>query len=598
MSRLTPIFILCALCACAGSGTDDGADNNGTNNGANNGPANNGQANNGTNNGANNGANNGPANNGANNGPANNGPANNGPANNGGGVTYHGQIRAVFQTECVTCHSEGGIGPFRLDYDAAQWQAGTPWWAPVAMEAVTSGTMPPWQPADGCRDIEHTRTLSDAQRELLGAWAAAGFPEGNPASYVPPTVDPGAELPPLDLTLDAGVDYAANPNLPDDYRCLLLDHTFTQDTFVTGSMVLPGQRATVHHVLVYRIDASDVAAAVAQDAQEPGPGYTCFGGTGASGGGPVAGWVPGSVASRYPAGSAIVVPSGSRLVMQVHYNTLAVPGDPPADRTRVGLWTLPQGQVPTRQVIIAGFPDASIRIDAGDAHSVHVREFDLPGGARIIGAAPHMHTLGTAIRSELLHDDGQVSCVVDIPDWDFNWQQFYQFEPDAFLTTQPGDKHRLTCVYDNSPANQPVINGEQREPRDVRWGEGTLDEMCLSYLVADYPYVRPPTAQCAEFPSCVDSCAADDTRCYVGCVQGSEPSCASCLVNQTAQCAQGVCTTQLVAVSQCIDGCGGNLYECLVGDCLPAMTDLYTCQRPALLDGTCNAQLAQCGVRF
>ncbi len=588
MSRLYPLMLVVALAACGGDGTAEGdaAGNNGNNGAGNNG-----------NNGA---GNNGPANNGpANNGPANNGPANNGPANNGdGAVTYHTHVRAILESRCVSCHTQGGIGPFALGYDAAEWEAGAAWWAQSAVDAVGGGTMPPWQPADGCRDIEHARQLSSEERATIAQWADEGFVAGDSGSYVPPVVDPGTELPPLDLTLDAGMAYAANPNLPDDYRCLLLDHTFAEDTFVTGSTVIPGQRATVHHVLVYRIDASDVPAAVEKDAAEPGPGYTCFGGTGASGGGPVAGWVPGSVPARYPEGSAIVVPAGSRLVMQIHYNTLAVSGDPPPDRTQVGLWTLPRGQVPARQVVIAGFPDPSIRIDAGDANSVHTREFDLPAGARLIGAAPHMHTLGTAIRSEIVHEGGESSCVIDVPAWDFNWQQFYQFEPASFYTTRPGDKHRLTCVYDNSPANQPVINGEQREPRDVRWGEGTLDEMCLNYLIADYPYVRSPTAECSEFPSCVQSCGADDTRCYVGCVQGSVPSCANCLVNQTAQCAQNVCRSELVGVTQCLDGCDGTLYECLLGDCLPPMSALYRCQRPTLLDGACNAQLAQCGTSF
>jgi len=44
---------------------------------------------------------------------------------------------------------------------------------------------------------------------------------------------------------------------------------------------------------------------------------------------------------------------------------------------------------------------------------------------------------------------------------------------------------RLTCRYDNSPDNQPIVNGEQVAPRDVRWGEGTLDEMCLLYMTVE-----------------------------------------------------------------------------------------------------------------
>jgi hypothetical protein len=41
---------------------------------------------------------------------------------------------------------------------------------------------------------------------------------------------------------------------------------------------------------------------------------------------------------------------------------------------------------------------------------------------------------------------------------------------------------QLTCEYDNSAANQPVIDGVQQPPKDVAWGEGTADEMCLNYF--------------------------------------------------------------------------------------------------------------------
>jgi hypothetical protein len=283
--------------------------------------------------------------------------------------------------------------------------------------------------------------------------------------------------------------------------------------------------------------------------------------------------------------------------MQMHYNTLNV-DQANEDATEIGLWTLPQGQTPQRQVVVAGFPNTGIMIPSGDPSSSHDRDFDLPAGVRIIGAAPHMHTLGTSIKSVIEHADGETSCVVDIPAWDFNWQQFYQFSPEAFLTTQPGDVHKLNCVYDNSVANQPVINGEQIEPRDVRWGEGTLDEMCLSYLMVDYPFEAEGTAQCTDWPDCVRGCGADDGQCYLGCLAGADSDCQSCLVSQTAQCARSGCSAELQGVTECLDTCGDGLFVCLTGECADPMDALYVCQRPELLGGQCNEELSECGVEF
>ena len=50
-----------------------------------------------------------------------------------------------------------------------------------------------------------------------------------------------------------------------------------------------------------------------------------------------------------------------------------------------------------------------------------------------------------------------------------------------------GDELRLQCHFDNSAGNQPVVDGVPEEPRDIHWGEGTTDEMCLGMLQITRP---------------------------------------------------------------------------------------------------------------
>lgn len=93
-------------------------------------------------------------------------------------------------------------------------------------------------------------------------------------------------------------------------------------------------------------------------------------------------------------------------------------------------------------------------------------------------AGHHMHELGESQRTELQHADGTSSCLLDTPEWDFAWQGRYTFADP--ITFGPGDTLWMGCTWDNSPSNQPIIDGAVREPVDVEWGEGTSDEMCLS----------------------------------------------------------------------------------------------------------------------
>lgn len=87
-----------------------------------------------------------------------------------------------------------------------------------------------------------------------------------------------------------------------------------------------------------------------------------------------------------------------------------------------------------------------------------------------------MHTLGRGLRVELVQDEAPAACLLDIPRWDFNWQMFYNYQ-DGPVEITPNDTVRITCDYDTSSRTATVT-----------WGQGTLDEMCLSFL---YTTPRP-----------------------------------------------------------------------------------------------------------
>jgi hypothetical protein len=104
-------------------------------------------------------------------------------------------------------------------------------------------------------------------------------------------------------------------------------------------------------------------------------------------------------------------------------------------------------------------------------------------GMTLYSASLHMHLLGKAARLEILRGDGvNKECLLDIPQWNFHWQRSYGFlQPKKF---RPGDRLNVRCQWDNSAEAQPIIGGVKQTPRDVQWGEGTGDEMCLGVMYA------------------------------------------------------------------------------------------------------------------
>ena len=393
-------------------------------------------------------------------------------------VDYHHDAAAVLERYCTTCHTEGGIGPLALtDYASAKRYAG------AIKGAVQSERMPPWLPGDGSMQLRYSRKMRPQDRELLLRWLDTGLAEGDPASGRRTDIPPAETVaaPRADLVADPGRVYQPDNSRSDDYHCFVFDPKLAADTFMQAATVVPGNRAIVHHVLLFEVLAGDADEIRRLDAG--GQGYPCFGGPGGSGRPTtLLGWAPGGVPLRVPEGTALRIHQGSLLVMQVHYNTLAKNGQ--GDRSVVQLELSATPPLHELRVVPIANPK-QLRIPAGDPSAKQlitapvslIESFmQMPiGDLTIYANAPHMHLLGTRIVTSI----GDKT-LVEIPRWDFHWQQAYTLQTP--VTVHSNDTIQVECTYDNRQTNQPVIGGVQQPSRDVTWGEGTLDEMCLSFL--------------------------------------------------------------------------------------------------------------------
>ncbi len=311
----------------------------------------------------------------------------------------------------------------------------------------------------------------------------------------------------------------------DDYRCFLLDPRLDRDAFLTGIDVLPGSPEVVHHVILFRVPPSSVAAAEARDAAEDGPGWTCFGDSGVGGTAGsslddapwIGAWAPGGGESVLARDVGIPMQRGSRVVMQVHYNLLAgerpdvtaarlrlAPGDADLAPLRTMLLPAPV-ELPCRAGHVdsplcerdAAVADATERFGAPGqtANLLHLLCGTAPPGpvqscdrtirqpATVRAVAGHMHLLGRSIRVELDPGTPQARTLLDIPVWDFDDQGSRPVRP---VRLRAGDTVRVTCRHDQGLRDLlPAFEGQPE--RWVVWGEGTTDEMCLGLLMVTRP---------------------------------------------------------------------------------------------------------------
>ena len=528
-----------------------------------------------------------------------NNSANNSANNDLSGPTWHTDIKPILDKRCTGCHAEGAIGQDFARFDSYEESER---YIEIGLSAISRGVMPPWSPAvDTCRPYQLERVIPQDEVDLLQAWVDAGKAEGDPADAVESDLPkhPREILGEPTIRTTIGGEFLPPDDEPDHHQCFVLPQTFDQETWFNLVDIIPGNDTIVHHVLLYQITAADVPTVQALDDADPSLGYSCFGGTGANGTTVLGAWVPGSVPIMLPEDAAFVLNAGNRIVVDLHYNVLSSDGNP--DETAFEFWTL--DTAPKEAIQLKAFREGQLDIPPGEERHLESATFTQRGDttSRIIGVAPHMHLLGTETRMYLDKSEGGQECIIDIPKWDFDWQQVYRFAPGDEVLWEPGDTLHLECVYNNTMANQPSINGEQpAEPRTVRWGDGTLDEMCISYLMFIEPYqgAPEPTGElCSTFNECYADCAFGTTGCALYCSGLEGNACGSCLQTEFVACVRGDCQAELGAMATCLGDCNNNL-TCVRDNCTEVVTALDTCAEPVIEAGQCSQLSEQCNIEL
>jgi len=362
-------------------------------------------------------------------------------------ATYHSRISRIFQQHCISCHRDGGAAPFALDtYSDVVARAR------IIRNVIERRVMPPWYASRDQRGMfANDASLSGAERAELISWLSGAMEEGDPTgTRTVQRVDEEWMIGEPDVIYEfpEPIPVPARGVMP--YQYVTIDTGVPQEQWVQAVEIRPGDISVVHHVLVFAVPPGKLLNEIVN--------YW-------------AGYVPGRGARSYRAGVARRLPRGARLVFQMHYTPN---GTATRDRTRIGLRfadSPPQYEAKTASVINTRFT-----IPAGAQNFRVAAGLRVPRDIMLLGYMPHHHLRGMAGRYELVAGNRQPEVLLEVPEYDFNWQLFYELAEPRPL--RRGARIRYTAWYDNSAANPANPNPN----RPVSWGLQTNDEMHVGYI--------------------------------------------------------------------------------------------------------------------
>ncbi|HYZ82783.1 MAG TPA: thiol-disulfide isomerase, partial [Bryobacteraceae bacterium] len=178
---------------------------------------------------------------------------------------------------------------------------------------------------------------------------------------------------------------------------------------------------------------------------------------------------------------AKLLPAGSDIVLEIHYNPNGVDV---TDYSELGLYFAKEP--PAERVLTISPADSKFTIPPFDPAYRSVTGATLTSDVKLISLQPHMHLRGKSYEIAVKYPDGRREVLLNVPKYDFNWQTTYFLKEPRVLPK--GSQLECIAVFDNSRNNK--WNPDPSVP--VQWGDQSWEEMNIGFTEIAIDAKRDP----------------------------------------------------------------------------------------------------------
>jgi len=372
-------------------------------------------------------------------------------ANQAAGISYAKDVAPILEERCVSCHQEGGIAPFAMsNHQTVQG------WSPMIRETLFTKRMPPGQiDNDYVGEFHDVSYISPEETQTLIHWIEDGAQNNDGTD--PLAALQVAERGWLNGEPDMIIDIPAQA-IPAtgvvDYKNLMIPLDIEDDVWVEGIEFEAGDTSVLHHIIAFSYGPGGLNQF---EVLNQGIGLGAY--------------APGNQLNLYPENTGYPLEAGGGLMLQMHYTTS---GKETTDASRIGLYLM--DEAPDKVILGGSAADLDINIAPNEGHHEMVASKVFREDAYLTMLGPHMHYRGKEARFSLKYPDGTEEKLLNVPNYQFNWQKTYDYKEPKFLPA--GTELVFEAAFDNSDMNpyNPDPNAQ------ISWGEQTWQEMFFGFF--------------------------------------------------------------------------------------------------------------------